>query len=173
MAGILDSFWGNDKKKKIDLGSDENLFSGFEKSNFEDVSFDKAPANALGQDLSGMGVSNNLTAGGVEGIGGSIPMTPAAQAQAGVADAKSGPDWKGMSKGLGEGMLAYQKSQQAIKPLAMVNQAQAAPIGQPMGVGMQANQMQPQVGTSSAMQAIMQGMPEEQRKMGILGMLGR
>ena len=136
-----------------------------------DVGFNEAPTNAQVPDLSGVGVAANADAGGVQGIGGSIPMTPAAQAQAGVTDAKTGPDWKGMAKGLGEGLTAYQKAQAPIKAQGLYQQAKAP---QPMPMGVAANQTAgaPQ-GVSGAMQAIMQGIPEQQRKMGILGMRER
>lgn len=137
----------------------------FNKDPLKDGELMKAPEATFG----GMGVANNLTAGGVEGIGGSVPMTPQAQMQSGSM-AKSSPDWRGMAKDLGKGMTAMKAADKEIKNIGLMQQAQAPQM--PMGVAGNQTMGQPQ-GVSSAMQAIMQNMPEQQRKMGIMGLLGR
>ena len=175
----LGSLFGDDKKKEL-MKAPEATFGGFEKSNFEDVgfsksnfedvSFDKAPANALGQDLSGMGIANNVGASMPDGVAGSVPMSPMQQQAQGQL-APAGPDWKGMAKDLGKGMTAFQESQKftTAKPAQLLQQAQAPQT--PPAMGMAAQAQQPQM--STGMQAIMGNIPEEQRRMGIFGMLGR
>jgi hypothetical protein len=83
----------------------------------------------------------------------------------------AGPDWKGMAKDLGKGMTAFQESQKftTAKPAQLLQQAQAPQT--PPAMGMAAQAQQPQM--STGMQAIMGNIPEEQRRMGIFGMLGR
>jgi hypothetical protein len=158
----------------------------FGKSDFSDVSFNKSPADALGQDLGGMGfqppnvgVGANQTASMPQGVSTAIPQTPAAQASTGVAN--TGTDWKGMAKDLGTGLKAVQEQQKQMQDSmagAKTTPAQVAPqaAGGVMGTQMampqaQSGAMQAMMGNQAMLSPMQQQMQQPMQPMGIQGVM--